>query len=160
MSRVAVYPGSFDPVSNGHLDVVMAALDLFDLVIVAVLDNPEKRAPLFSAEERVEMLAEALSDQPRAQVRSLRGLTADFAHSQGAVAIVKGLRSGSDFDSELQQAMMNRSLAPSVRTVFLLSQPTHAHLASSILKDVAAHHGDVSGFVPAGAARRLKEKFN
>ncbi|HVB78198.1 MAG TPA: pantetheine-phosphate adenylyltransferase [Candidatus Nitrosotalea sp.] len=159
MSRTALYPGSFDPLTNGHLDIVERALRLFDQVVVAVLDNPDKLQPLFSLDERIAMLSESLGGEARVRVLSFRGLAVEAAREVGAVALIRGLRDASDLPSEHRQAMMNRALAPEVETVCLLASAAHAHLASSILKDVASHRGDVSPFVPAGAARRLKERF-
>ena len=157
--KVAVYPGSFDPFTNGHLDVVERALGIFDRLIVAVLANPEKRSPLFTVEERVEMIKESLDIDSRVDVESFTGLTVDFARSRGAQTLVKGLRAYSDFDAELQQALMNRKLAPDIHTVFLMSSFAHIYVSSSILKDIASHGGDVSEFVHPVVAKRLKEKF-
>ncbi len=157
--KLAVYPGSFDPFTNGHLDVVDRALGLFDRVCIAVAANPEKRTPLFSPEERVEMIREALAGRDDVEVTTYRGLTVDFARELGAKTLVKGLRAYSDFDAELQQALMNRKLAPDVHTVFLMSSFAHIFVSSSILKDIASHGRDVSEFVPPVVARRLREKF-
>ena len=157
---LAVYPGSFDPFTNGHLDVVERALGIFDRVIVAVLANPDKRAPLFTVEERMGMIGQALEGQERVEVDSFRGLTVDYARSRGAHTLVKGLRAYSDFDAELQQALMNRKLAPDVHTIFLMSSFAHIFVSSSILKDIASHGRDVSEFVPPVVAQRLKEKFS
>jgi pantetheine-phosphate adenylyltransferase len=155
-----MYPGSFDPFTNGHLDVVERALSIFDELVIAVAANPDKRAPLFTPDERVAMIREALGERPEVAVIAYRGLTVDFARSQGVKTLVKGLRAYSDFDAELQQALMNRKLAPDVHTVFLMSSFTHIFVSSSILKDIASHGRDVSDFVPAVVAERLKEKFN
>jgi pantetheine-phosphate adenylyltransferase len=157
--KVAVYPGSFDPFTNGHLDVVERALGIFDRLIVAVLANPDKRSPLFTVEERVEMIKQSLDMDDRVQVESFRGLTVDFARSRGAQTLVKGLRAYSDFDAELQQALMNRKLAPDIHTIFLMSSFAHIFVSSSILKDIASHGRDVGEFVPPIVAKRLKEKF-
>jgi pantetheine-phosphate adenylyltransferase len=157
--KVAVYPGSFDPFTNGHLDVVERALGIFDRLIVAVLANPDKRSPLFTVDERVEMIKESLQGEERVSVESFRGLTVDFARSRGAKTLVKGLRAYSDFDAELQQALMNRKLAPDIHTIFLMSSFAHIFVSSSILKDIASHGRDVSEFVPPIVAQRLKEKF-
>ncbi|HLQ61553.1 MAG TPA: pantetheine-phosphate adenylyltransferase [Candidatus Acidoferrales bacterium] len=157
--KVAVYPGSFDPLTNGHLDVVDRALNIFDRLIVAVAANPDKRQPLFTVPERVAMIKEAVADRKEVEVVSYRGLTVDFARSQGATTLVKGLRAYSDFDAELQQALMNRKLAPDIHTVFLMSSFAHIFVSSSILKDIASHGRDVSDFVPPVVAQRLKEKF-
>jgi pantetheine-phosphate adenylyltransferase len=159
VTKLAVYPGSFDPFTNGHLDVVDRALTIFDGLIVAVLANPEKRTPLFSVDERVAMIREALADRGDVRVESFEGLTVEFARSRGARTLVKGLRAYSDFDAELQQALMNRKLAPDVHTIFLMSSFAHIFVSSSILKDIASHGRDVSEFVPPVVAQRLKEKF-
>ncbi len=152
MSGPALYPGSFDPFTNGHLDIVDRALQLFDGLVVAVAANPEKRTPLFSPEERVAMIREALADRPTVEVTSAR--------SRGIRVVVKGLRLPSDFEAELQQALMNRQLAPEIDTVFLISGLPQLFVSSSILKDVAGHGRDVGRFVPPVVARRLKERFS
>ena len=159
MTRRALYPGSFDPFTNGHLDVVRRAAALFDEVVVAVAANPEKRTPLFAPEERVAMIREVLADLPAVEVAVYRGLTVDYARSRGMAALVKGLRLPGDFEAELQQALMNRELAPEIETVFLMSGFAQIYVSSSILKDVASHGRDVSQFVPPVVAKRLEEKF-
>src|ERR1044071_5327551 len=143
-SKIAVYPGSFDPFTNGHLDVVDRALHIFDKLIVAVAANPEKRQPMLGVEERVDLIRASLEGRERAEVTTYKGLTVEFARSRGASTLVKGLRAYSDFDAELQQALMNRKLAPDVHTVFLMSSFTHIYVSSSILKDIASHGRDVS----------------
>ena len=158
-NKIAVYPGSFDPFTNGHLDVVDRALSIFDRVIVAVAANPDKRQPLFTVEERVAMIEGALDGRDRAEACSFKGLTVDFARARKANTIVKGLRAYSDFDAELQQALMNRKLAPDVHTVFLMSSFAHIFVSSSILKDIASHGRDVSDLVPPIVGAALKEKF-
>jgi pantetheine-phosphate adenylyltransferase len=155
-----MYPGSFDPFTNGHLDVIERALGIFDELLVAVAANPEKRAPLFTAEERVALIQESLGGRPHVEVTTFTGLTVDFARQRGVRTLVKGLRAYSDFDAELQQALMNRKLAPDVHTVFLMSSFAHIFVSSSILKDIASHGRDVSDFVPRAVAERLKEKFS
>jgi pantetheine-phosphate adenylyltransferase len=158
-SRTAVYPGSFDPVTNGHLDVVDRALSIFDQVIVAVAANPDKRKPLFTVHERMRLISSALKGIDRVEVASFTGLTVEFARSRGATTLVKGLRAYSDFDAELQQALMNRKLAPDIHTVFLMSSFAHIFVSSSILKDIASYGGNVADLVPPGVAKALKEKF-
>ena len=123
--KTAVYPGSFDPFTNGHLDVVERALGIFDRLVVAVAANPEKRQPLFTVEERVFLIEGALKGHDRVEVTSYTGLTVEYARSRGANTLVKGLRAYSDFDAELQQALMNRKLAPDIHTVFLMSSFAH-----------------------------------
>jgi len=157
--KIAVYPGSFDPFTNGHLDVVDRALGIFDRVIVAVAANPDKRQPLFTVEERVRLIQESLKGRERTEVTSFKGLTVEFARAQGATTVVKGLRAYSDFDAELQQALMNRKLAPDIHTVFLMSSFTHIFVSSSILKDIASYGGKVADLVPPPIARALKEKY-
>jgi pantetheine-phosphate adenylyltransferase len=158
-NKTAVYPGSFDPFTNGHLDVVDRALGIFDHLIVAVAANPDKRQPLFSVDERVRLIKDALEGHDRVEVASYTGLTVEYARSKGASTLVKGLRAYSDFDAELQQALMNRKLAPDIHTVFLMSSFAHIYVSSSILKDIASYGGNVSDLVPASVARALKEKF-
>ena len=158
-SKIAVYPGSFDPFTNGHLDVVDRALGIFDKLIVAVAANPEKRQPLFTVEERLQLIRASLTGRERVEVDSFTGLTVEYARARSARTLVKGLRAYSDFDAELQQALMNRKLAPDVNTVFLMSSFAHIFVSSSILKDIASHGRDVSEFVPPVVAERLKEKF-
>jgi pantetheine-phosphate adenylyltransferase len=157
--RTAVYPGSFDPFTNGHLDVVQRALGIFDNLIVAVAANPDKRQPLFSVEERLAMISAAVKGNDRVEVASFTGLTVEYARSRGANTLVKGLRAYSDFDAELQQALMNRKLAPDIHTVFLMSSFAHIFVSSSILKDIASYGGNVSDLVPPAVAKALKEKY-
>jgi pantetheine-phosphate adenylyltransferase len=158
-TRTAVYPGSFDPFTNGHLDVVERALGIFDHLIVAVAANPDKRQPLFTVDERVQLIKDALRGRDRVEVASYTGLTVEYARSRGANTLVKGLRAYSDFDAELQQALMNRKLAPDIHTVFLMSSFAHIYVSSSILKDIASYGGNVSDLVPPAVAKALKEKF-
>lgn len=153
----AVCPGSFDPVTNGHLDILGRAAVLFDEVTVAVLVNENKRG-LFSVDERLEMLSEAALEFPNVKVDSFHGLLVDFCTANGISAIVKGLRAISDFDFELQMAQMNRSLA-SVETVFVPTSPEYSFLASSLVKEVAKFGGDVSRLVPPYVLDRLKTKL-
>jgi pantetheine-phosphate adenylyltransferase len=155
----AVYPGSFDPLTNGHLDVVDRALGIFDELIVAVAANPDKRKPLFTVAERLSLIRSALKGRDRVEVASYKGLTVEYARSCGATTLVKGLRAYSDFDAELQQALMNRKLAPDIHTVFLMSSFAHIYVSSSILKDIASYGGNVSDLVPPAVAKALKEKF-
>ncbi|HEV2217163.1 MAG TPA: pantetheine-phosphate adenylyltransferase [Candidatus Dormibacteraeota bacterium] len=157
--KVAVYPGSFDPFTNGHLDVVDRALSIFDRVIVAVAANPEKRQPLFTVDERVSLIQESLKGRSGVEVTSFTGLTVEFARSHGATTLIKGLRAYSDFDAELQQALMNRKLAPDIQSVFLMSGFAHIFVSSSILKDIASYGGKVADLVPPPVAKALKEKY-
>jgi pantetheine-phosphate adenylyltransferase len=151
--RRAVCPGSFDPVTNGHLDIVSRASELFDEVTVAVLFNKGKEG-LFSVDERLEMLRVVAQDYTNVEVDAFHGLLVDFCTSHGISTIVKGLRAVSDFDYELQMAQMNRSLA-GVETVFVPTSPEYSFLASSLVKEVAAYGGDVSGLIPGHVLERL-----
>lgn len=151
---LAVCPGSFDPITLGHLDVVRRARTMFDEVVVAVAHNASKSA-WFSAEQRAALAREALADTD-VQVEIVSGLVAEYARDRGAVALVKGLRGGADFDGEQPMALMNRHLS-GVETVFLVGDGAHAHIASSLVKDIARHGGDVSDLVPPGVAQALRD---
>ena len=154
--RRAVCPGSFDPVTNGHLDIVARASQLFEAVTVAVLVNPPKRG-MFSVDERVDMLEQVAADYPNVTVDAFEGLLVEFCRANAISFIVKGLRAISDFDYELQMAQMNRSLA-GVETVFVPTSPEYSFLAASLVKEVASHGGDVSSLVPPGVLERLRER--
>ncbi|MDX6278609.1 MAG: pantetheine-phosphate adenylyltransferase [Nocardioidaceae bacterium] len=156
MTKV-VCPGSFDPVTNGHLDIIDRAARLFDEVVVAVLVNESKKG-LFTVTERQDLLTEATSHLPNVSVSSFDGLLVDFCTANGISAIVKGLRAVTDFDYELQMAQMNSSLTE-VDTVFIPTTPAYSFLASSLVKEVAKHGGDVSGLVPDFVLTRLKAKY-
>jgi pantetheine-phosphate adenylyltransferase len=157
--RVAVYPGSFDPVTNGHLDVLGRALAVFDRVVVAVLANPRK-TPLLGAAERVAVLEVAIRDAglpaDRAPVTTFDGLTVDAVRANGAASIVRGLRAVSDFEAEMQLAHNNRALAPDIDTVFFMTAVEHGYVSSSLVKEIAAFGGDVSGMVPVAAANAVR----
>ena len=155
---VAVYPGSFDPITNGHLDIVERAAAVFDTVIVAVLANP-KKAPLLSVDQRIAVIRAALASHrvpdERVDVASFDGLTVEFARSREASAIVRGLRAISDFETEMQLAHNNRVLAPDVDTVFFMTSVENGYVSSSLVKEIASFGGDVSSMVPAAAGRAL-----
>jgi pantetheine-phosphate adenylyltransferase len=157
VSLTAVCPGTFDPVTNGHLDVVDRASRLFDLVVVAVVENPSKQ-PLFSIEERVTMLKEAVAGMEKVEVDSFSGLLVDYAGDRGARVIVKGLRAVSDFDYELQMAQMNRHLS-GLETCFVPTTPKWSYLSSSLVKEIAGYGADVHGLVPDHVRERLTEKL-
>jgi pantetheine-phosphate adenylyltransferase len=155
--RRAVCPGSFDPVTNGHIDIISRASGLFDEVTVAVLINKSKRS-MFTVEERIDMLAEVSSEFPNVKIDAFHGLLVDFCRERDIHAIVKGLRAVSDFDYELQMAQMNSSLAP-VETVFVPTSPEYSFLASSLVKEVATYGGDVSALVPPLVLQRLAARL-
>jgi len=152
--RVAVYAGSFDPIHNGHLDIVQRCRKVFDQTVVAVLSNQEKE-PTFSVEERVEMIAEELASFPDCRVESFSGLLVDFMSTVNARAIVRGLRAVSDFEYEFQMALMNRRLNPEVETVFMMPREDYIYLSSRLVKEVFFFGGDLDGLVPQGALDRL-----
>jgi pantetheine-phosphate adenylyltransferase len=152
--RVALYPGSFDPLTNGHLDILSRARRLADRVVVAILENDSK-TPLFSVAERIDMIHEIVGDDPSTAVRSFSGLLVDFARDVGATLIVRGLRAVSDYEYELQMALMNRRLTPSIETVFLMAKEEYSYVSSRLVKEVARLGGDVSGLVPESVRHRL-----
>jgi pantetheine-phosphate adenylyltransferase len=156
--RRAVYPGSFDPPTMGHLDIIQRAARLFDELIVAVAVNSQKQS-LFSLDERVQMLRECCGHLPNVRIASLEGLLARFAQQVGACAIVRGLRAVSDFEYEFQMATMNRQLAPEVDTCFLMTHQQYAFLSSSIVKEVARLGGAIETLVPPNVAHKLRERF-
>ncbi len=154
---IAIYPGSFDPPTLGHLDVIQRASLLFDRVIVAVGANPEK-SPWFTLGERLHMLKECTAHLPNVEVDSFQGLLVEYARRRGAKAIVKGLRAISDFEAEFQMALANRTLAPEIETVFLMTSAEHMFVSSSTVKEIAQLGGDVKEFVPESVARHLASK--
>ncbi|MFA4016454.1 MAG: hypothetical protein RUDDFDWM_001564 [Candidatus Fervidibacterota bacterium] len=154
----AIYPGTFDPITNGHLDVIERAAKIFEHLIVAVATNPSKR-PLFTLEERTEMVREACAHIKNVTVEQLDGLLVEFARKKGVRVIIKGLRAISDFDYEFQMASMNRKLAPEIETIFIMTSLEYAYLSSSIVKEVAMLGGCVNGLVPPPVLRRLEAKM-
>jgi pantetheine-phosphate adenylyltransferase len=156
--RTALYPGSFDPLTNGHVDVVERAARLFDAVIVAVAINSSK-APLFAIEERLEHLSDALRHCPNVRVTTFDGLLVAFAQEMGATALIRGLRAVSDFEYEFQMALMNRRLSPDIETVFLMTDADKSFLSSSIVKEVARLGGEIHGLVPDVVEQALTERF-
>jgi len=156
--RIAIYPGSFDPPTNGHIDIIGRAREVFDRVVVAVLSNPRKE-PMFSVAERFEMLADALGDDPGLEVVAFEGLLVDAAREHDAHAIIRGLRAVSDFEYEFQMALMNRQLDDQVETLFMVPHAAYTYLSSSLIKEVAGLGGSVSDLVPASVERRLLERF-
>jgi pantetheine-phosphate adenylyltransferase len=156
--KIAVYPGSFDPITNGHVNLIERALEVFDKLVVAVAHNPNKSA-LFSVEERLEMIREALKKDPRVAVASFEGLLVDFVEKQGARVIVRGLRALSDFEYEFQMTLMNRKLNRKVDTIFLMTGYKWFYTSSRIIKEAASLGGSVRGLVPEIVHQRLKGKF-
>lgn len=155
----AIYPGSFDPVTFGHLDVIKRASKVVDELIIGVLINENKR-PTFTMEERVQMIEEAVKDLPNVSVKTFEGLTVEFAQQSKANVIIRGLRAVTDFESEMQIAQTNHSIEPEVDTMFFTTSLEYAFLSSTIVKEVAHFGGDVSSFVPANVAQKLKEKLS
>lgn len=156
--RRALYPGTFDPVTKGHLDIMERALRIFDFLIVAVAANPQKRT-LFTGEERVEMIREETQGWENIHIESFDGLLIEYAHIRGAQSIIRGLRAVSDFEYEFQMALTNRSLNSDIETVFLMPNEQYTYLNSTIVKEIARLGGDVSQFVPKGVERRLQERL-
>ena len=156
--KLAICPGSFDPVTIGHLDIIGRARKIFDHVIVAVMVNPEKHT-LFTTEERIALIQKCTKDMEDVEVVSFDGLLADYAKMRGATAIVKGLRAMSDFEYEFQQALTNRKLNPELETVFMITRAENMFLSSSIVKQIASFGGDVSNFVPACILDDIKERI-
>ena len=157
--KIAVVPGSFDPITNGHIDIIRRAADVFDIVYVAVLNNSSKN-PLFSIEERTALISEVTKDLPNIRIETSSGLLIDYAREKKAKAIVRGLRAVSDFEYEMQITSMNRVLDENIETFFIMSKNQYSFLSSSIVKEVAKYGGKVSELVPSVVDKALKEKFN
>ena len=158
MKKIAIYPGSFDPVTNGHIDIAERGLKLFDKIIVAILHNPVKDL-LFTVEERMEMLESSFKDYPDITVETFDGLLVDYAASRKSTAILRGMRAVSDFEYEFQLALMNRRLKREIQTVFLMTGLRWIFTSSSIIKEAARFGGDITGMVPPVVNKKLKEKF-
>ena len=156
MATTAVYPGSFDPVTLGHIDILERAALLFDRVIIAVLENPGK-SPLFSVEERVDLIRRSID--AKVEVDTFSGLTVDYARRVGATALVRGLRAVSDFENEFQMALMNRRLHPDVHTVFLMTSFSNVFVSSSLIKEVCRFGGDIDAFVPPVVAEAMRRRL-
>jgi pantetheine-phosphate adenylyltransferase len=153
----AIYPGSFDPITNGHVDIIERGLRVFDRIVVAVLKNP-KKATLFTTKERVRMIQDIFASAKKVEVRAFDGLLVDFARAQGTGVVIRGLRAISDFEYEFQMALMNRSLAQDIETFFMMPSVHYSFLSSNLVREVAALGGSVDGLVPDLVARRLREK--
>lgn len=158
-NKIAVIPGTFDPITNGHLDIIERAAKIFDVLYVAVLNNSSKK-PLFTVEERMEMIKQVTAHLPNVAVESASGLTVDYAAKRGATAIVRGLRAVSDFEYEMQIASMNRTLNAEIETFFVMTNTKYSFLSSSMVKEVAQYHGDISELVPEMVNRAVQVKFN
>ena len=159
MTRIAIYPGSFDPPTNGHINIIERGLTICDQLVVAVADNLSKSA-MFSLEERMQMMDEVFPSHPNLVVESFSGLLVDYALKRGANTLLRGLRAVADFEYEYQMANMNKSLAPGVETVFLMADPNTFYVSSRLVKEVARLGGDASGAVPPVVLQRMKEKLN
>jgi pantetheine-phosphate adenylyltransferase len=157
-SKIAIYPGTFDPITNGHLSILVRALKIFDKLIIALLNNPQK-IPLFTMDERIQMIREVLKDQLNVEIDSYNGLLVDYVVRKRSNVIIRGLRAMSDFEYEFQMALMNRKLNREVQSVFLMTDYKWFYTSSTIIKEAASLGGDVSGLVPPIVCKKLKEKF-
>jgi pantetheine-phosphate adenylyltransferase len=157
-SKLVVYPGTFDPITNGHISVISRALKIFDRLVIAILNNPQK-IPLFSMEERIQMIREVLKDQRHVEVDSFNGLLVDYVIQRKTNVVIRGLRALSDFEYEFQMALMNRKLNRDVQSIFLMTDYKWFYTSSTIIKEAASLGGDVSGLVPAIVCKKLKERF-
>ncbi len=156
--RIAVYPGSFDPITNGHLDIIRRASKIYDKVIVGVLDNINKK-PLFSAKERCEMIKKVTRDIENVDCDTFNGLLVDFAKKKNASVIVKGLRTVADFEYEFQMALLNKALNPEFETVFMMTNTKYSYISSSMVKEVAKYKGSLEGLIPCDILETVKEKY-
>ena len=161
IDSIAIYPGSFDPITNGHVDLVKRTLRVFDKIIVAIASNPDKDHCLFTVEERLKMITEVFTDlQGRVQADSFHGLLVDYAERKHSTVIIRGLRAVSDFEYEFQMAMMNRRLKPQLETLFMMTGESEFYTSSRLVKEVVSLGGNVSGLVPDNVLKMLKQKFN
>lgn len=156
--KSAVYPGTFDPITNGHIDIIKRSLRIFDRVVIAVAPNP-KKTPLFDLNERIFMIEEATKGMKNIEIEPFEGLLVDYIRQKGAIAIIRGLRAVSDFEYEFQMALMNRKLSDTIETVFMMPSEEYSYLTSSLIKEVASYGGEVKDLVPSIAAKRLKDIF-
>ena len=157
--KIAIYPGSFDPITNGHLDIVDRASNLFDRVIVSVVNDSKSKSSLFTISERVEMVETVLNDYTNVTVKSFDGLLVDYANQNKALAIIRGLRALSDFEFEFKMALMNRNLDEKISTVFLMPDEKYTHISSSLIREVASLNGDISKYVHKHVLKKLKNKY-
>ncbi|NCO83617.1 MAG: pantetheine-phosphate adenylyltransferase [Nitrospirae bacterium CG_4_10_14_3_um_filter_44_29] len=158
MKRIAIYPGTFDPITNGHIDLVQRGLRIFDKVIIAIT-TAQKKQPLFTADERIDLIKNALKGFKNVSVDSFNGLLIEYAKSKNGTAVIRGLRAVSDFEYEFQMALMNRRLAVAIETVFMMPSEEYSFLTSTIVKEVASFGGSVKGLVPEAVEKALRRKF-
>ncbi len=159
MEKIAIYPGTFDPITNGHIDVIQRALNIFDKVVIVIARNPRKQT-IFSEKERLALIRESLLNYNNIEITATDKLTVEFAKSISAKAIIRGIRAVSDFEYEFQIALMNRKLCPEIATIFLMPNEKYTYLNSSIVRELARYGADVSEFVPTCVSQKLKEKFS
>lgn len=159
MSKIAIYPGTFDPITNGHIDLIQRSLKIFDEVIVAVAPSTKKH-PMFTVEERIALISESVKGFKGARAEAFSGLLVDYVRNKGSLFIVRGLRAVSDFEYELQMALMNRLIDSNVETVFMMPSQEHTFLSSTIVKEVSSFGGPVTGLVPAVVEKALRDKLN
>jgi pantetheine-phosphate adenylyltransferase len=161
IDNIAIYPGSFDPITNGHVDLVKRTLRVFDKIIVAIASNPDKDHCLFTVQERLKMISDVFADlQGRVQADSFHGLLVDYAERKHSTVVIRGLRAVSDFEYEFQMAMMNHRLKPKLETLFMMTGESEFYTSSRLVKEVVSLGGDVSGLVPDNVLKMLKQKFN
>lgn len=158
MKKIAVYPGSFDPITNGHVDIVQRGLKIFDKMLIAVLENP-KKTPLFTTKERIDMIREVFSDKKNMEVKAFGGLLVEFAKKNRAKIVIRGLRAVSDFEYEFQMALMNRKLNPEIETFFMTPSISYTFLSSKLVKEIFMLGGCLRGLVPMHVEKKLREKF-
>jgi len=156
--KKAIYPGSFDPITNGHVDIIKRGLKIFESILIAVLENPKKE-PLFSTKERIEMIEETFAEEKNVEVKGFNGLLVEFAKKHNSRVVIRGLRAISDFEYEFQMALMNRKLDPEIETFFMMPNVSFSFLSSGLVKEIYMLGGCLKGLVPEAVERRLKEKF-